>query len=73
MMGGMGGPASPGNPQENEDTLTNESLTAETPEPSINPNDTAPQQPSNPLGGMFPGMQGMDFNNIMNAYALNSI
>ena len=64
----MGGGPGARNPQENEDTLTNESSAQQqSNNPAENENNPPPQQP-NPMSGMFPGMQGMNFNDIMNAY-----
>jgi len=63
MMGGMGGPPpGTGLPQENDDTITNESINNPT-ENESNPQ-PPPQPGANPFASMF---GGMDFNNIMNA------
>lgn len=69
MMGGMGGPPpGAGLPQENEDTMTNESINNPT-ENESNPQ-PPPQPGANPFASMF---GGMDFNNIMNAYVNNFV
>ena len=57
-----GPPPGTGLPQENDDTITNESANSPTENEST---PQAPQPGANPFASMF---GGMDFNNIMNAY-----